>query len=306
MDRPTLRQIEYAIAVAQERHFGRAAELAQVSQPGLSGQVAELERRLGVSLFERSSRSVTPTPVGALLIERFRAVLREIDDLSGIAAQHEGTIRGTLIIGAIPTMAPYLLPPIVATIKKRFPDVHLRFEELRTAQLVAMLEAGSINVGLLGVPFNTGGLHVEVLAKDPFHLALPFGHRLTGSTPVSFSALNELDVLLLEPGHCLRSHVAEACGIDPLVAGPGRELFASSLATLVQLVASGEGVTLLPKSALEVEARAGSGIVTRPFRSPAPSRSIALSWRPSDPYASLYLELSVTLRTTFTGWLKDR
>jgi LysR family transcriptional regulator, hydrogen peroxide-inducible genes activator len=304
MDRPTLRQLEYAVAVADEGHFGRAAELSHVSQPGLSSQVAELERRLGVLLFERTSRAVYPTAVGQVLIERFRAVLRDVDDLTAVATHHDGALRGILRIGAIPTMAPYLLPPIVATVRRLFPDVRLQFDEVRTTQLVEQLAAGSLDLGLLAIPVETGALTVEVLAKDPFFLALPVGHRLSGDKPIAFSALNDLEILLLEPGHCLRSHVADACAIDPLRSGPGRELHAASLATLAQMVASGEGVTLLPKSSLAVEARPGSGITTRPFRSPTPSRSIALAWRPTNPYGGLYREIANDLRRGFAEWLK--
>lgn len=306
MDRPTLRQLEYAVAVADEGHFGRAAELAHVSQPGLSSQVAELERRLGVPLFERTSRAVHPTAVGQILIERFRAVLRDIDDLTAVATQHDGDIRGTLRIGAIPTMAPYLLPPIVATVRRLFPEVRLRFDEVRTTQLVEQLAAGSLDIGLLAMPVETGALTVEVLAKDPFFLALPVGHRLSGDNPIAFSALNDLEILLLDPGHCLRSHVVDACSIDPLRSGPGRELHAASLATLTQMVASGEGLTLLPKSALAVEARPGSGITVRPFRSPVPSRSIALAWRSTNPYGGFYREIANDLRRGFAEWLKQQ
>jgi LysR family transcriptional regulator, hydrogen peroxide-inducible genes activator len=305
MDRPTLRQLEYAVAVANEGHFGRAAALSQVSQPGLSSQIAELERRLGISLFERTSRSVIPTNVGAILIERFRAVLRDIDDLSAVASEHRGTVRGTLRIGAIPTLAPYLLPPVVSTLRTLFPDVRLQIEEVRTAKLVELLGAGSLDLGLLAMPVETGSLAVEVLANDPFFLALPIGHRLCGEKPIAFGALSELEILLLEPGHCLRSHVANACSIDPLHSGPGRELHSASLATLVQMVASGEGVTLLPKSAIAVEARPGSGISIRPFRSPVPSRSVALAWRPTNPYNHSYVKFARDLRTALALWLSD-
>ncbi len=303
MNRPTLRQLEYAVALADEQHFGRAAELVRVSQPGLSGQIAELERRIGVPLFERTSRTVYTTAVGALLIERFRAVLRDVDDLVAAAAVHDGTIRGTLRIGAIPTMAPYLLPPVVATIRKRFPNVRLHLEELRTANLVEALEGGSLDIGLLAIPVETGSLTVEKLAVDPFFLTLPIGHPLEGTKPIALSALNDLPVLLLEPGHCLRSQVAGSLPMDPFRARPGREVYSASLATLVQMVASGEGVTLLPKSALAVEARVGSGVSTRTFREPAPARTIALTWRASDPYSALYEAVAEDLRKAFAEWL---
>lgn len=303
MNRPTLRQLEYAVAVADEKHFGRAAELVLVSQPALSGQIAELERRLGVVLFERTSRSVSLTEVGGHLIERFRTVLRNVDDLTAIAAVHDGTIRGTLRIAAIPTVAPYLLPPLVSVIRSTFPDVRLRFEELRTANLVEAMERGDLDLGLLATPADTGSLVVETVIDDPFCLALPENHALAGTKPIDISILNDLSVLLLEPGHCLRAHVIDACLIDPLQAGPGRELHSASLATLVQMVASGEGVTLLPKSAVEVEARAGSGVTTRPFRAPSPHRSIALMWRPTHPHDALYRTLFPRVNKAFADWM---
>ena len=293
MERPTLRQLEYAVAVADHRHFGRAAEAVCVTQPGLSGQIQQLERRLGVRLFERSGREVSLTSVGAEIVERGRGLLRDADDLAVAASLHRGTVRGRLRVAAIPTMAPYLLPALTRTMRERWPEAHLELWEQQTRPMVAAAQSGNVDLGLLAVPYDTGSLHVEPVADEPFHLALPGGHRLAGAESLPLGALADLPVLLLPDGHCLRDHALNACEIAGRV--EHSEVRAASLSTLAQMVVGGAGVTLLPASAVGVEARPGSGIVTRPFEPPAPGRGIALVWRPTDPRSELFAAMAADL-----------
>ena len=289
MTDPTFRQLEYAIALADHQHFGHAAEAVHVTQPGLSGQIRELERRLGVELFERSPGRVALTTAGAEVIERGRRILSEIRDLANAAAAHGGTLRGRLRLAAIPTMAPYLLPPIVRRMHGLWPYVDLEIQEQQTASLVEGLERGELDIGVLALPFETGRLHVEPIVDEAFVLAMPEGHDLVSDELLGLADLRGLPMLLLPEGHCLRDHAMTACEIAGRV--ERNEVHAASLATLTQMVAGGVGVTLLPMSAVPVEARAGSGVMVRAFHPPAPGRTIALAWRRTDPRAAIYREL---------------
>lgn len=293
MNRPTLRQLEYAVALADHGNFGRAADAVHVTQPGLSSQIRELEHRVGVPLFERTSRQVRLTPAGADVVARARAVLREVDELSRAAGLHQGTLRGQLRLAAIPTMAPYLLPALLPTLRARWPDVRVELQELQTAAMVDALDRGDLDLGLLAVPYDTRALHVEPVAHEPFLLALPTDHELVGTDPVPVSVLAGLPVLLLEEGHCLHDHALQACRVAGDVDhGDVRNV---SLATLSQMVAGGGGVTLLPASAVAVETRPGSGVTARPFAPPRPGRTIALAWRGTDPRSSLFAATAAAL-----------
>lgn len=293
MERPTLRQLEYAVAVADHRHFGRAAEAVRVSQPGLSGQIQQLERRLGVRLFERSGREVALTSAGAEIVERGRRLLRDADDLAVAASLHRDAVRGRLRVAAIPTMAPYLLPALTAVARGSWPEARLELQELQTEPMLAAVAGGAADLGLLAVPYDTGPLHVEPVADEPFRLAVPDGHPLASGGPLPLSVLSGLPVLLLPDGHCLRDHARHACEIAGRV--EHSEVQAASLSTLAQMVVGGVGVTLLPASAVGVEARPGAGIAARPFEPPAPGRGIALVWRPTDPRSELFAALAAEL-----------
>ena len=281
MEQPTLRQLEYAVALADHGHFGRAADAVFVSQPALSAQVRELEERLGVVLFERDRRETRPTAIGSEVVRRARAILRDVEDLVAATTMGQGQLSGTVRLGAIPTMAPYLLPAVTSAVRATWPNVSLELTELRTDDLVEAITDGSLDLGLLATPYDTGSLRVRDLGVEDFVLTLPAGHDLAGDGPVPLSVLAELPVLLLEEGHCLREHAMAACSLAGTV--DHAEVRSASLSTLSQMVAAGVGVTLLPASALAVEVRAGSGLVTRPFEDPAPGRGVALVWRRSDP-----------------------
>jgi len=288
MDRPTLRQLGYLVAVDDHRHFGKAAEACFVSQPALSAQIGELERRLGVTLFERANRRVLPTSVGADVIERARGVLRDMDDLVGAARLDPAQLRGPLALGVIPTMAPYLLPRLLPVLTAAHREVELHLHELKTVEILRKLRDGGLDLALVALPVTADDLVQVPLADDPFVLALPEGHPLAGTGPVPLGVLADLPVILLEEGHCLRDQALSVCR---LVGTRTAEMQATGMPTLCQMVATGLGVTLLPESAVALEARPGTGLTTRPFAPPAPSRTIGLAWRRTSPNDALYRAL---------------
>lgn len=296
MEAPTLRQLEYLVAVAEHGTFGAAAASLQISQPALSTQVAEAEQRLGLTVFERGRHGARATPEGEAVLAAARRVIEEVRELVRVAAERSGDLAGPLALGAIPTIAPYLLPAVVRETRRRYPGVELQLREERTATLLASLRAGTIDLALLAAPIpgDASGVEVAELARDPFVLALPEGHPFAGGSRLPQSALAGLPMLLLEEGHCLREHAAMACSI--IGASPLGSIQGTSLPSLSQMVAAGMGATLLPASALAVEARAGSGITTRPLRKPEPFRTIALAWRSRSPRAEQYRSLAAGLR----------
>jgi LysR family transcriptional regulator, hydrogen peroxide-inducible genes activator len=294
MERPTLRQLEYVAAVAEHGNFGRAAEACAVSQPALSSQIQELERRLGLVLFERGRHGATVTPEGAPVVARALRILVEVDDLVLEASDRAGEVIGEVRLGSIPTMAPYLLPVVVPELRRRHPRASVVLREERTPDLLVSLRAGTLDLALLAAPVDHPDLEVVDLATDPFLLAVAPGHPFAGRRAVPVSGLAGLPMLLLEEGHCLRDQAVEVCTVAG--AGPVGDLAATSLPTLCQMVAAGHGATLLPASAVAVEARPGTGLVVRPLRSPGPSRTVVLAWRRGSPRAEHHRRLAAALR----------
>jgi LysR family hydrogen peroxide-inducible transcriptional activator len=288
----TLRQLQYLVAVADLRSFRKAAEACHVAQPSLSAQVAEAEGALGVRLFERDRRGVLPTRAGEALLARIRRVLVEAGDLAEAARRHADPRAGTLRLGVLPTIAPYLLPAAVPALRGALPRLALRWEEDRTAPLVGRVEAGELQGAVLADHADLGGLDTAPLGADPFVLAAPRGHPLArGAGPVRPADLRGAEVLLLDDGHCLRDQALEVCG-----RARARELDfrATSLGTLVQMVAGGAGVTLLPALAAAAEA-ARADLVLRPFADPAPSRALVLGWRRGSASAPALREVAEVL-----------
>lgn len=279
MERPTLRQLDYVVAVAEHGTFGAAAAAVHVSQPALSAQIAALEQRLGVVLFERDRRGARTTPEGESIVTAARRVLDDVRHLVELAAARAGDLVGPVTVGVIPTVAPYLLPVFVREVRRRYPRAELVLREERTAELADGLRSGRLDIGLLAVPVPELDETIAVagLARDPFLLALPDGHPFAGTERLPQSALAGLPMLLLEDGHCLRRHAAGACAA--IGAGTMGSIQATGLPSLSQMVAAGMGATLLPSSAVAVEARPGSGITIRRLRAPEPYRTIALAWR---------------------------
>ncbi|MDG2026166.1 MAG: LysR substrate-binding domain-containing protein [Acidimicrobiales bacterium] len=292
--RPTLRQLEYLVAVADEGHIGRAAESCHVAQPSLSAQLKQLEHSVGTVVIERIGRGIQLTPAGRDLAERARRVLRDTDDLVALGRQSATQLRGRLRIAAIPTVAPYLLPRFVPLLRELHSEAETHLREMQTPALVPALARGEIDLGLMALPVEDESLdHVNVL-DDPFELALAPQHVFAGVEDVPVDELVGEAVLLLEDGHCLRDQALEIC--SRVGAEEAGEIQATSLSTLCQMVAAGMGITLLPRSARSVEARDGTGIVVRPFRGEPPTRQLVLTWRRRSPAAALYRELGETLR----------
>lgn len=299
MEAPTLRQLEYAVAVAEHGHFGQAATTCRVSQPALSAQIAELEQRLGVVLFERGRHGATVTAEGSELISRARGVLVAIGDLVQLADSRRNDIVGTLTVGVIPTMAPYLLPGVVAAVRRLYPKARAVLREERTDELLASLSEGTIDLALLAAPVERSDLEVATLAEDPFLLALPVDHPLAVGGRITTERLAGLPMLLLEDGHCLRTQAIDAC--DVLGVDVDEQVQATGLPSLCQMVAAGLGATLLPQSAVDVEARPGTGIAVRPLGKSAPRRTVVLAWRRSSPRREHYRVLAARLAGPVTA-----
>jgi LysR family hydrogen peroxide-inducible transcriptional activator len=289
----TLRQLQYAAAVADTLSFRRAAERCHVSQPSLSTQIAELEGGLGVRLFERDRRRVLVTSAGRALVDEARRVLLAAEDLVTAARRAGDPLAGTLRIGVIPTVSPYVLPAATPALRAAYPALTLQWLEDKTDVLVARLHAGALDAALLALEADLGDVEHAVVVKDPFLLAAPPGHPLVTRPGLASPAeLREADVLLLDDGHCLREQALAVCA-----RGRAHELEfrATSLATLVSMVVGGAGVTLLPKLAAATEARRGE-LVLRAFAAPAPHRTIVLVWRTRSPLAGALRQVAGTLR----------
>lgn len=288
----SLRQLEYVVAVADTLGFRRAAERCHVSQPTLSAQIQQLESVLGVRLFERDRRRVLVTAAGEEIVRRARRALVEVEDLLGAATRARDPFTGTFKVGVIPTVAPYLLPEITPALAARYPKLQLVFREEKTAEIVRDLDRGALDVGLLALEAELGDVASAPVRKDPFVVALPPAHPLARKKRLALADLEDERVLLLDDGHCLRAHALSLCS---RVGAREAELRATSLATLVQMVSAGAGATLLPALSVEVENRRGQ-IAVRPLAPPAPSRTIALVWRPRSPFGDAFRAIAEAIR----------
>lgn len=293
MSWPTFQQLRYLVAIADAGSFGAAADDEFVSQPALSAQVKELERKLGVTLFERSGRGAMLTSHGIEVVERARVVLREMNDLVETTKHDGNQLRGRIGLGVIPTLAPYVLPEVVRTFTSEHADAELHIHEMQTSHLLEALRHGEIDFGLLALPIGSEEFATAAIGVDNFVLAMPQDHPLAkGKSPVKLDVLRKERVILLEEGHCLRDQVTQIC---QLAFSEPSEIQATSMATLAQMVAAGLGVTLLPECAVAVEAGAGRGIATRKFVGQPPSRTIGLVWRKSSPFAETFHGLANVL-----------
>jgi LysR family hydrogen peroxide-inducible transcriptional activator len=294
----SLRQLQYAVAVADTGGFGRAAELCHVSQPSLSAQVAKLEAALGVRLFERDRRHVLLTRAGEILLAEARRVLGSADDLASAARQLLDPLAGTLRIGVIGTVSPYLLSEIVPALRREFPRLTLLWTEEKTGPLLDDLGTGRLDGVLLALVAGTDAYEHQLVGEDDFVLAGPPGHPLLASKrPVDPRELEGAQVLLLADGHCFRDQALALCGT---AGAEPADFRATSLGTLVQVVAGGAGVTLLPALSLPVENRRGA-LAIRRFRKPAPSRTIVLAWRRRSPLAAALRGLARVMKKAYPG-----
>ena len=292
----SLRQLQYAVAVADTLSFRRAAERCHVSQPSLSVQLQRLEEALEVQLFERTRRRVLLTPAGRELVERARRILLEVDDFQTAARQTADPLQGTLRIGVIPTISPYLLPMATPILRTAYPQMRTVWIEDKTPVLVRELGAGTIDAALLALEAELGDVDHALVGIDPFLLATrrddPLGMRTEPAKP---SELRTRDVLLLDDGHCLRDQVLSYCS-----KAKARELEfrATSLSTLAHMVAGGAGVTLLPRIAVPTEAHRAN-LCVREFAKPRPYRTLVLAWRHRSPVGDALKQVAETLKQCF-------
>ena len=274
-----LKDLRYLVAVADTRHFGRAAERCFVSQPTLSTQLKKLEQYLGVQLIERQPKRVALTAAGVEIVSRARRILEASDEVVTLARAHRDPLAGALRIAMLPTIGPYLLPRVAREIKKALPRLDLRLYEYPTAGMLARLRAGEIDLGVLALPVDLEGLEVRELYDEAFMVAVPATHALAKRSAIRVQDLQDETVLLLEDGHCLREQALAVCGQVGL--HEMQDFRATSLETLRQMVATGAGVTLLPELATQGAYRQARGVVVRPFVRPAPLRKIGGVWRKS-------------------------
>lgn len=289
-----LRDLRYLVALAEHRHFGRAAAASFVSQPTLSTQIRKLEDELGVSLVERAPRRVMLTPVGIDIAERARKVIADVEQMTQVARRSQDPEAGTVRLGLFPTIAPYLLPHVLPGLRKRFPRLELLLVEEKTDQILARLRDGRLDAGVLALPLHDEQLHVEPLFDEPFLLAVPRQHPMAQRKSLQVSDLDEQHLLLLEEGHCLRDQALDVCR---LAGADERDGFrATSLETLRQMVASGVGITLLPMLSVQPPVPPSADIALLPFRGQAPHRQIAMVWRRSSAMGGFLQRLAAELR----------
>ena len=276
----TLRQMRYFEALASARHFGKAAELVHVSQPALSAQIMEMENHLGVKLVERSRGGVFLTRKGEEVLARTRTILADVDMLEQSARASSGTLEGRIRIGVIPTLAPYLVPRLVPHLRRVYPAIEIEFKESVTSRLVADLGEGLLDAVVAALPIETDGLSTKPLFSDRFYMAMADDERNILMSPLTEDQVDVEQLLLLEEGHCLRDQALAVCS----TAGKRRlvSFGATSMTTLLQMVANGMGMTLIPEIAIATEA-ARNSIRIVPFAAPEPAREIGLVWRRSSP-----------------------
>lgn len=272
-----LKDLRYLVALADERHFGRAAQRSFISQPTLSAQLKKLEDYLGVQLIERQPKQVALTEAGEQIVARARRILEASDEVVTLARAHRDPLSGKLRVALLPTIGPYLLPRVSRELRKALPRLELRLYEYQTAQMLEKLHAGQVDLGILALPVDLEGLDSKALYEEPFSVALPEHHRLTRKQSLRVADLKDEPLLLLEDGHCLRDQALEVC--SGIGMQEKQDFRATSLETLRQMVATGAGVTLLPELASKGAYGNARGVVLRPFVKPAPYRRIGAVWR---------------------------
>ncbi len=293
MTHPSLRQLQYAVALAETGHFGRAAQQSNVTQPALSQQVRQLEEICGAPLFDRLGKTVRLTPLGREFVDRARRILDETDRLMHFVESQSGRPNRALRFGLIPTVAPYLLPEIFPALREDLPDIAFAVSENRTDALLEGLDDGMLDLALIASQPPTGGpkLAVDPLFRDNFVLAT--GPAEETAEPVALAAIDTGRMLLLDEGHCFRDQAIAACGLDGTA---GKTFAATSLSTIVEFVASGQGITLLPEIALRKEAT--GRIQVHQLAAPGAGRMLALCWREGSPFEAVYRDIGRSIRRT--------
>ncbi len=297
MHLPTLRQLQFLSALGEERSFSRAAEACNVTQPTLSAAIKETEALMGVLLVEREARGARLTRAGELAVERARRILSEAEDLVAAARQAGAPLTGAFRLGAIPTVAPYVLPPVLPRLRAAYPDLKLYLREDQTARLLDAIRARSLDAAVIALPWEAAGIETEALLDDEFLFVGPTDHAFARRKTLAVEDLAEQDVLLLDDGHCLREHALSVCRLP--VRSPA-EVSATSLTTLVHMVAGGLGVSLLPKIAADAGAAAGAEVTLRRFTEPLIGRSIGIAWRTGSPRAAEAKLIGAAIKTALT------
>lgn len=288
----TMKHLRYFEALARHRHFGRAAEACAITQPALSLQMKELETLFGAPLIERNAREIRLSRLGEELLQRAREILRSVDELEDLARTAQGPLAGRLRLGVIPTVAPYLLPAIIHELARHYPDLDLRPRETVTQTLVRDLKDGHLDAAILALPVSEASLHEEMLLEEEFVLVRPVSDE--GRPVPRPEELREMRLLLLEDGHCFRDQAISFCNLSPTTRSELME--GSSLSTLVQMVGSGIGVTLIPEMAVPIEANSTRVSIVR-LSEPRPKRRIGMVWRTSNPLADTLGQICELLET---------
>jgi len=273
---PTIRQLQYLLAVVELRHFGQAAERCFVTQSTLSSGIQELESALGAQLIERTKRKVLPTPLGLEIAERGQEILEISSDIVTLAQKDKKLLSGEIRLGAIPTIAPFLLPKVLPPLRQAFPELALLLIEDQSARLLQRLESGEIDCAILAMPYPIDKQESQLIGAESFWVALPKGDPLCEQSQVSADALPLEHLLLLEEGHCMRDHAISACHREDSSTAPFQ---GTSLYTLIEMVSGGQGITLVPEMALGSTLLSQATIELRPLDEPGPHREIALVWR---------------------------
>jgi LysR family hydrogen peroxide-inducible transcriptional activator len=290
----TLQELKYLVALADHGHFGRAAEACFITQSTLSTQIKKLEDFLGVTLFDRSLKRVTPTPIGREILAAARSIVEESERIRELARHAQDPMARTIHLGVIPTLGPYYLPHALTLVHRKHPGLRLLLREEMTPQILEHLLEGKLDAGLLALPVSDDSLRVEPLFYEPFYAALPAGHPLAERALLKVSDIMAEKLLLLDEGHCLRDQALDVCGTGT----SGREeVRATSLETLRQMVGLGLGLTLLPALAVDAGPRVSKKAVEiRPFKAPPPGRTIGLVWRKRAPFPETFERLAQTLK----------
>jgi len=296
---PSLQQLRFLRALAEQCHFGRAAESCAVTQSTLSGGIKELEARLGVKLFERGHRHLMLTPLGKEIATRAQRLLVDAEELVGLARNAREPLSGPLRFGVIPTVGPYVLPSLLPHLGTALPKLKLYVREAPTDVLLDKLAGGELDILLMAIPYQLGDLEVMKITEDPIVVAMPRNHPLGRHKVVSRDDLAGEQLLLTEDGHCLRSHSLRACRIvDP----DRNEVFqATSLRTLVQMVAADFGITLMPQIAVESELASASNVVIRPLSPDKPFRTLVVAWRSTSSRGTEFRMLGNLIRECLTA-----
>lgn len=289
----TIKQLRYFEALARHGHFGHAADACAISQPALSMQIKEMEATLGTALVERGPRVAGLSKFGAEVLPRVRDILRGVDELADLARASTGPLTGRLRLGVIPTVAPYLLARIMAALTRGYPGLELGFRETMTQKLLEELAEGRLDCAIVALPVSEQSLAEYALFSEAFVLVRPLGDA--GRPVPDAQRLREMRLLLLEEGHCFRDQALSFCATSG--ARPRELLDASALSTLVQMVAAGIGVTLIPEMAIAVETAQARVSVAR-FPDPAPARTIGMIWRKASPLAGQLQDVAAVLHTT--------